>query len=252
MKPLFPKWTNLIPHAFLAGFLGLAFLLISGTWYYATPNFWEVGYMPDQPVDYSHQIHASKLGMDCLYCHTTVTESRSANVPPTSTCMNCHTVVDETNGYLRLAMSPDGSSPSPHWTSPELTKLREYWSKGEAVPWARIHKLPDYVQFNHAVHVNSGVSCYSCHQRIDTMPKVYQAESLSMAFCLDCHRAPEHSLVDAHGALDADGHAAPVRVTDLATVEQLLARQDYAKTVGERLAQRLRSAPPQHCAACHY
>lgn len=252
MKPLFPKWTNLIPHAFLAGFLGLAFLLISATWYYATPKFWEVGYMPDQPIDYSHQIHASKLGMDCLYCHTYVTDSYVANVPSTSTCMNCHTVVDDKSGYLKAAMSADGSSPSAHWTNPQLVKLREYWASGEAIPWARVNKLPDYVQFNHSAHVNAGVSCYSCHQRIDTMPKVYQAESLSMGFCLECHRAPEHSLVDVHGVIDEDGHDVPIRVTNLALVEDLLTSPDYAQNVGARLAERLRSAPPQHCAACHY
>lgn len=252
VKPLFPKWTNLIPHALLAGVLSLAFVVIGGMWYYATPEFWEVGYMPDQPIDYSHQIHASKLGMDCLYCHTEVKESRAANIPSVSTCMNCHTVVDEKSGYLKLAITQDGSSPSPHWRNTELAKLREYWNNGESIPWARVHKLPDYVHFPHNAHVNIGVSCYSCHQRIDTMPRVFQATSLSMSFCLECHRDPSGHLLDVHGVEDADGLRAPVRVTDLGTVEQLLQQPDYAANVGARLAERLRSAPPLHCAACHY
>lgn len=252
VKPLFPKWTNLLPHVFLAGLLGLAFLLISGTWYYATPSYWEVGYQPQQPINYSHQIHAGKLGIDCRYCHTNVMESKVANVPSVSTCMNCHTVVDDKSGYLKLAVTPDGESPSVHWISPDLVKLRQYWAEGEAIPWKRVHKLPDYVNFNHAAHTNVGVSCYSCHQRIDTMAVVHQAKSLSMAFCLDCHRAPEASLLDVHGSLSEDGVESPILLTDLGIVERTLSQPDYAKNVGARLAQQLRYAPPQNCAACHY
>lgn len=248
MKPLFPKWMNLLPTVALAGVLGLAFLLIGGMWYYATPEFWEVGYQPEQPVNYSHQIHADKLGIDCRYCHTFVDESRTANVPAVSTCMSCHTVVDDKQGYLRLAMSQDGSTPSPHWKSPDLTALREFWARGESVPWVRVHKLPDYAHFNHAVHYNAGVSCLSCHGRVDTMPVVNQQKSLSMAFCLECHRAPEKNLVDVHGALGGGA----VWPTNLALVEETLAQPGYAETVGKRLAERLRNAPPQHCAACHY
>ena len=252
MKPLFPKWTNLIPLMALAGLSALAFVLISGTWIYATPSFWEVGYEPEQPINYSHQIHAGKLGMDCQYCHTDVKDSPVANVPAVSTCMNCHTVVDEKSGYLKLAITTDGSSPSPHWTNPELAKLRNYWATGEAIPWKRVHKLPDYVNFNHSAHLNVGVSCYSCHERIDTMPVVHQTKSLSMAFCLQCHRAPEKNLLDVHGVVAEDGMKAPVRVTDLQTVESLLAQPEYATNVGARLAARLRYSPPENCAACHY
>jgi len=243
---------NLLPHLALAMLLGLAFLLISGTWYYATPAFWEVGYEPDQPINYSHQIHANKLGMDCRYCHTYVDQSPNANIPSVSTCMNCHTVVDDKNGYLKLAQSTDGTTPSVHWRNPDLQKLREFWAAGESIPWKRIHKLPDYVNFTHAAHLNAGVSCLSCHGRIDHMPKVHQVKSLSMAFCLDCHRAPDKNLVDVHGVVADDGVEAPIWPTDLTTVEATLAQPGYAESVGARLAQQLRYAPPEHCSACHY
>lgn len=240
MKPLFPKWTNLIPVAAASGLLIFVLLITGGTWYYATPNFWEVGYMPDQPVNYSHQIHAGKLGMDCRFCHTSVADSSRANIPSVSTCMNCHTVVGDKSGYLKLAMTPDGTSPSPHWNNPELAKLREYWNKGEAIPWKRIHKLPDYVNFTHAAHFKAGVSCYSCHHRVDEMPVVHQAKSLSMVFCLTCHKAPEKQLVDAE------------HVTDLEWVQAELAKPDHASSLGAEVAAHLRYTPPQSCSACHY
>jgi len=248
VKPFFPKWTNLIGPGAIVGLVGFAILVIGLFWYYATPSFWEVGYMPQQPINYSHQIHAGQLGMDCRYCHSEIERSGEANIPSPSVCMNCHTVADEQNGYLQLAVTPDGQSPSPHWTNPDLAKLRTFHANEEAIPWRRVHKLPDYVQFNHSVHVNAGVSCLSCHQRIDQMPVVYQTENLAMGWCLDCHRAPENNLVDVHGiAMDK-----PVKVTDLERVQQLLRQPDYAEKIGERLAAELRSQPPEHCAACHY
>ena len=252
VKQLFPKWTNVLPLAAVVGLLGLAFVLIGGTWYYATPAFWEVGYQPVQPVNYSHQIHANKLGIDCRYCHTDVMKSRTANVPSVSTCMNCHTVVDDKHGYLKLAVSTDGTSPSPHWRNPDLATLREYWAKGAAIPWKRVHKLPDYVNFTHAAHLNAGVSCLSCHGRIDTMPRVHQVKSLSMAFCLSCHRAPDANLVDVRGKVAGDGVAAPIWPTNLALVQKTLAQPGYADLVGKQLAEHLAFSPPENCSACHY
>jgi hypothetical protein len=242
VEPLFPKWANAVPKLLGLGSLGFAALVIGGFWYYATPEFWEVGYQPEQPIAFSHQIHAQQLGMDCRYCHTYVEEATHSNVPSAQTCMQCHTVVDELSGYLRAAVSPDGQTASAHWQNVHLQSLREHYATGEAIPWRRIHKLPDYAHFNHAAHVAAGVSCYSCHGRIDQMPVVYQAESLSMAWCLECHRAPEEHLID----------TSQVEVTNLRKVEELLSRPDYAETIGARLAESLQKAPPQTCAACHY
>ncbi len=247
MKNLFPKWLNSLPTMALFGATSTLILIVAGFWYYATPSFWEVGYSPRQPVAFSHQIHAGMLGMDCRYCHSNVEESYTANIPSVSTCMNCHAVADQMSGLLRKAVTVDGSTASPHWVSRDLRTLRQHAAEGAAVPWRRVHKLPDYVRFPHAVHVNAGVSCYSCHSRIDQMPVVHQAKNLAMGWCLECHRAPEGDLVDVHGAL---GEA--TQVTNLFAVQKQLAAPDHAETIGRRLAERLRSAPPENCGACHY
>lgn len=175
MKPfVFPRWANKTVH--VAGAVsGIAQLyLIALVWYGASPKTTDVGYAPEQPVPYSHALHAGELGLDCRYCHTTVESGAMAALPPTETCMNCHARV-KTN-------------------SPKLEPLRESWAKGTAVEWLKVHDLPDYVYFNHSAHVRRGVGCASCHGRIDQMPVVYQHETLSMGWCLDCHRAPEGHL----------------------------------------------------------
>ena len=240
MTPLFPKWTNALPTLLAAGATGALILTIAIVWNYFTPAYWEVGYMPDQPIDYSHQLHAGTLGIDCRYCHTDVDKSPHSNVPTPNVCMNCHTVADDKSGYLAKALTQDGSSASPHWQSAQLQALRTAVADGRSVEWRRVHKLPDYAHFNHAAHINAGVSCYSCHSRIDQMAVVFQAQPLSMAWCLDCHREPEKHLID----------TAKVRITDLRSVESLLSRPDYAATEGMRLAQRVN--PPENCSACHY
>lgn len=242
---IFPKWTNSIPaFALLSATTGFA-VVAGGLWTYATPAYWEVGYQPEQPINYSHQLHAQELGIDCRYCHTNVENSRIANIPSTNACMNCHTIVDETMGYLKKANSADGS-PSTHFDSPDLQALRAAAASGDPVKWKRIHKLPDYVQFNHAAHLDAGVSCVSCHGRVDQMAVVYQQRSLSMSWCLDCHRNPAHNLIDKSNG----------GVTDLAWVEGQLSQENYAENTGETLAQTLsdnsRRTPPTHCSACHY
>jgi len=242
---IFPKWVNSIP-AFALVSVAIGFsIVVGGFWTYATPAYWEVGYQPEQPINYSHQLHAQELGIDCRYCHTNVEDSRIANIPSTSTCMNCHTVVDDQSGYLKKANSLDGS-PSAHFASPDLAALREAHESGMPVKWKRVHKLPDYVQFNHAAHLDAGVSCISCHGRVDQMAVVYQQKPLSMSWCLDCHRNPAHDLID-----KSQGG-----VTNLAWVEDTLAQDGYADNAGASLAASLsdnsRRTPPTHCSACHY
>lgn len=244
MSLIFPRWTNSLPPLVLGGAGTVALGVIGGIWMYFTPKFWEVGYQPTQPVSYSHQIHVSKLGIDCRYCHTHVEESYHANVPDTTTCMNCHTGQGE-SGYLSADLW------RAHKDNPNLVKLRESYAKREPVAWRRVHKLPDYVKFNHAVHVNTGISCYSCHRRIDEQPVVRQEENLSMGWCLDCHRAPEHNLVDVDGLLKPGDASAKVRLTDLDLVSKLLAESGQAER-GGALAQKRGLQPPEHCAACHY
>lgn len=186
----FPRWANyLLPLiVVMAVGGGLYVPVVVGLGF--SPKTHDVGYMPDQPVPYSHQLHVGKVGMDCRYCHTTVEDAGFAAIPPTQSCMNCHTNI-QTNSAL-------------------LAPVRESWSSGKPIDWVKVHDLPEYAYFDHSAHVNRGVGCISCHGRVDQMETVWQDQPLSMSWCLDCHRAPEN-------------HLRPVdTVTQMAwTVEQL-------------------------------
>jgi hypothetical protein len=171
---VFPAWANYLLPAIVLGAVGAATYLPLVVGLGASPQTTDVGYAPIQPVPYSHAVHVGQLGMDCLYCHSTVDQSEFAAIPPTQTCMNCHATVRK--------------------DSPKLAAVRESYATGMPLNWVKVHDLPDYVYFNHAIHVNKGVSCVSCHGRVDKMDVVYQDQSLSMSWCLDCHRAPEKHL----------------------------------------------------------
>ncbi len=137
-------------------------------------------------VPFSHVIHAGKLKMDCRYCHTGVDKGAAATIPATSTCINCHSPLDPKTTQPKLA--------AVHPTSTKLKAVHQSWETDKSIPWKRIHRLPDFVFFNHSAHVNRGVSCVVCHGRIDTMEKVGQAKELSMAWCLECHKNPGPNL----------------------------------------------------------
>lgn len=171
---VFPRWTNLVRPGLALVLLGIPAYLVLLVWFGASPETTDVGYQPEQPVPYSHALHAGELGIDCRYCHTAVETAAAAAIPPTQTCMNCHRQVRA--------------------TSPKLLPVRESYATGMPVPWVRVHDLPDYVYFNHSAHVRRGVGCVSCHGRVDKMEKVSQVEPLSMGWCLDCHRNPEPGL----------------------------------------------------------
>ena len=127
-----------------------------------------------QPVQFSHAHHVGGMGLDCRYCHTTVERSAFANIPPTKTCMNCHSQI---------------------WNqSPEIAPVQESFRTDKSIEWIKVYDLPDYVYFNHSIHVAKGVGCETCHGRIDKMPLVAQHPTLEMSWCLDCHRAPEKHL----------------------------------------------------------
>ncbi|MFA8341755.1 MAG: cytochrome c3 family protein [Rhodothermaceae bacterium] len=148
--------------------VALSFVL---TFYISRAERDGIGYTPEQPINYSHKLHAGDMKIDCQYCHTGVEKGRHALVPSVSICMNCHTVAKT--------------------DSPEIIKLTEYYNKGIPVPWKRIHKVPDYAYFNHSVHVNKGIDCADCHGDIRRMEKVSQVKGWTMTACLDCHRNPE-------------------------------------------------------------
>jgi len=171
---IFPEWSNKLPPIILLGLVLLVFSVVGFFWYFGSPKYTDVGYRPVQPVPYSHKLHAGDLGIDCRYCHIGVEVSASATIPPTQTCMNCHTLIKT--------------------DSEKLKPVQESWANGEPIQWVRIHDLPDYAYFNHSAHINAGVGCISCHGNIAEMEEVIQTESLSMGWCLDCHRAPEMHL----------------------------------------------------------
>jgi cytochrome c7-like protein len=132
------------------------------------------GQRPDQPVPFSHKHHVQGLGRQCQYCHVTVEKSSYAGIPPTKTCINCHSQI---------------------WTNAALLEpVRHSWATGESLVWTKVHDLPDYVYFNHSIHVNKGLGCSSCHGRVDLMPLMYQQNTLQMEWCLNCHRDPAKNL----------------------------------------------------------
>ena len=165
---------------------------------------------------YSHAIHAGQLGLDCRYCHNAVEKSWYANIPASSVCMNCHSQV----------LKDD----------PKLALVRESYATGQPIPWIQIHKLPDYVYFNHSVHVNRGVGCVECHGPINQMEEVYQSKPLSMSFCLDCHRDPVAKVRPLNKITDLDWKPDSVEKQ----------RADGAKFVHDWRVESL-----QNCSACH-
>lgn len=133
-----------------------------------------VGWFQHQPVPFSHQHHAGELGIDCRYCHTAVETSAEAGMPPTHVCMTCHSQI---------------------WTGADvLQPVRQSLAEDKPLVWHRVAKVPDYVYFNHAIHVDRGVPCVNCHGRVDQMPLLARGKPFQMQFCLDCHRDPAGSL----------------------------------------------------------
>lgn len=176
---VFPRWANyLLPLIIIGGLGGATYMPILAVGA-LSPTTLAVGYRPKQPVPYSHQLHVAELGMDCLYCHNTADKTSFAAIPATETCMNCH--------------HPDHGV---RVSSDQLAPVYDSYASGKPVPWVKVHDLADYAYFNHGVHVSKGIGCISCHGRVDKMDEdgVWQVETLSMGWCLDCHRAPENHL----------------------------------------------------------
>lgn len=146
-------------------------------WWWAAPrtDWWDrKGFVIPQPVPFSHEHHVAGLGIDCLMCHSTVLAGANAGLPPTHTCMTCHSQI---------------------WTNAALlAPVRQSFASGTPIRWNRVYNLPDYVYFDHSIHVAKGVGCESCHGQVDRMPLMQKAVTLSMGFCLACHRDPGPNL----------------------------------------------------------
>lgn len=208
MTSLFPPWSNATARAGLAlASAGLVGAPLSAMVWVRSPYATGARDPRTQPVHFDHRHHASDDGIDCLYCHDGATRSRYAGVPATSVCVGCHAQVWSESPLL-----------APVWRSAR---------SGQPLRWARVHSLPDHVFFDHAAHTRRGVGCVTCHGRVDQMPAVYAVASLSMDWCLDCHRAP-------------DAHLRPLdRVTDMT----------WTRTPDAPAP--LRVDPPLHCSGCH-
>jgi hypothetical protein len=172
MSQIFSRSANTISRVSIVGGVLLIGLLLG--------LVYELGVSPwvtrqnvarEQPIQFSHERHVGGNGIDCRYCHTSVEESAFAGIPPTKTCMNCHSEIFA--------------------NSPFLEPVRASFRDNVAIRWTRVHDLPDFVYFNHSIHVNKGVGCTTCHGQVDRMPLIWQEQSLQMEWCVDCHRAPE-------------------------------------------------------------
>ncbi len=225
MSRIFPKQSRTIAAKALLGVMLFGALATGAAFYYGTPAYYRAGYQPVQPIAFSHELHIKQVGLDCTYCHNHVKESWFSNVPATSTCWNCH-------GADKGNIKAD---------SPLLAPLRESHRTGRPIEWVRVHKVPDFVYFNHEAHVNRGVSCVSCHGQINNMAEVYHAKPLTMSWCLECHRNPGPNLRpnDQVTNLSWDPRSDPRFAGK--TMEQ----------VGAELKESSGVRPPVDCTGCH-
>ncbi len=185
-------------------------------------------YIPiEQPIQFSHKHHVGDDGIDCRYCHTSVDKGRFANVPPTETCMTCHSQI---------------------WSdSPELKPVYDSFKSGKPISWKRVHDMPDFVYFNHAIHVDKGVSCVSCHGRVDKMPLTTKVHTMSMSWCLDCHRHPERYIRPKDKVYDLDWTPSEMRDENGVPYTQAKLGSELVKKYNIMPASQL-----TNCSICHH
>jgi len=175
MAQIFDRSANFLARFSLLGVAALAGLGLTAVLVVArSPYITNQRVTRNQPIQFSHKHHVGDDGIDCRYCHTGVENSAYAGIPPTKTCMNCHSVLFNNIGYLE--------------------PIRESYRTEQSIRWVKVHRLADYVYFNHSIHVNKGIGCSSCHGPVNEMALIYQASPLNMEWCLECHRNPEQNL----------------------------------------------------------
>ncbi|MGD0957521.1 MAG: cytochrome c3 family protein [Candidatus Acidiferrales bacterium] len=228
MAQIFHRSTNLISRVSIYG----AVLIIGGLGYalYAialSPWYTEQTVSRQQPVPFSHRHHAGELGIDCRYCHTSVEKSSFAGLPPTQTCMTCHSQI---------------------WTNASMLEpVRTSYRNDTSLAWTRVNALPDFVYFDHSIHVAKGIGCTTCHGQIAQMPLTYRAGTLYMSWCLDCHRQPEKNVRPKSEVFDPfyepPSRSHPVMVQGKEYTDQL--------AMGRELVKDYKIQSLQYCSTCH-
>ncbi len=215
MPQIFPPSANGIARITLFGLVFLA--AAAGVVIYEvgeSPYVTQASIARQQPIQFSHERHVAGNGLDCRYCHTSVETSAVAGIPPTKTCMNCHSQI---------------------WaTSPYLEPVRSSFRTNTSIQWVRVHDLPDFVYFDHGIHVNKGVGCTTCHGRVDRMPLIWQVNTLQMQWCLDCHRHPEQYVRPREAVFKVDYEPPSDQIQ-----------------LGTRLVQEYQIARLTSCSTCH-
>jgi len=228
---IFHRSTNTISRATI---FGAVFVAAIALWacieFQRSPYVTYAAVAKPQPVPFSHQHHVAGLGIDCRYCHTSVEVSSFAGIPTTKTCINCHQQI---------------------WTAaPLLEPVRESFRTGKSLVWTRVNDLPDFVYFNHSIHINKGVGCNTCHGPVDRMPLMYNYASLQMEWCLDCHRAPQKYLRPSDQVFnmryEQPSGAKPVTVGGKEYTDQLDLGTDLVKEYKLRTVSDITS-----CSTCH-
>jgi formamidopyrimidine-DNA glycosylase len=188
--------------------LAVAYILDRGGWSTS------VRLAPEQPIPFSHKHHVKDDGLDCRYCHTSVENSPYAGLPSTETCMTCHSQI---------------------WSNASLTQpIRDSWASGKSIEWTRVHDLPDFVYFNHSIHINKGMGCSACHGQVNEMPLMYRVNALNMNWCINCHRHPETYIRPKSEVFNID-YVYPANQTEL----------------GRQLVQEYRVQSLTDCVTCH-
>jgi hypothetical protein len=215
MSQIFHHSTNLISRVSIYG--GVFILALLGYALYEialSPWYTEQNVARQQPVPFSHKHHAGELGIDCRYCHTSVEKSSFAGLPPTQTCMTCHSQI---------------------WTTaPMLEPVRASYRDNVSLSWTRVNALPEFVYFDHSIHVSKGIGCTTCHGPIADMPLTYRAGTLYMSWCLDCHRQPEKYVRRRSDVFNAD-YVPPANQLEL----------------GRKLVKDYKIKSLQNCSTCH-
>src|SRR5881275_1213052 len=217
MAAPFSRSAVLVIRLILLGMLGLVVGGIAVAHWRMEPRHVELEPV-QQPIAFSHKHHVGDDGIDCRYCHTSVETSAFAGIPPTKTCMNCHSVLFNNAGYLE--------------------PVRESYRDDKSIRWVKIHRLADFVYFNHSIHVNKGVGCSTCHGHVDEMPLVFQANTLLMQWCLDCHRNPEAVLRENPEDVYNMNWKAPANQEEIG---KRLAQERHIRTIAELTS----------CSTCH-